>query len=479
MKMNNEIEAFIKDYVIDMAENNAAIFSGAGMSKAAGYVNWPELLRDIAKELSLDVDKEHDLISLAQYHVNERGGKAGIIKKILQEFSEQAEPTQNHEILSRLPINTYWTTNYDKLIESSLTKAFKIVDVKHSQTQLTWAKPKRDVVVYKMHGDVEHPENAILTKQQYEGYFKTHEPFITTLSSDLISKTFLFIGFSFTDPNLDYVLSRLNIQFGENNRQHYCFIKKYSKIDKEDEDLYKYNLRKQELMIGDLKRYRIKALLVDSYEDITSILKEIENRYKKRIVFISGSAEVYGSWDRNTAQVFIHSLSKAIISEGYRVVNGFGWGVGSAVINGALEAVYEKPDRRSEDQLIMKPFPQFKTGNKELKDLWEEYRQRMIPLAGVAIFIFGNKADEKGGVISANGVKREFEIALQHGLIPIPVAATGYVSEEIYQEILKDEKKHFAHLDTIAGIVKELASDKLKPEELIKKIITALQTINK
>ena len=66
-----------------------------------------------------------------------------------------------------------------------------------------------------MHGDVHHPADAIITKEQYESYYKTHEPFVTTLSGDLISKTFLFIGFSFTDPNLDYVLSRLNIQFGE------------------------------------------------------------------------------------------------------------------------------------------------------------------------------------------------------------------------------------------------------------------------
>ena len=49
MKFNREIEAFIKDYVNDLAENNAAIFAGAGMSKSAGYVNWAELLEDIAE----------------------------------------------------------------------------------------------------------------------------------------------------------------------------------------------------------------------------------------------------------------------------------------------------------------------------------------------------------------------------------------------------------------------------------------------
>lgn len=479
MVKNKEIEAFIKDYVNDIAEGNAAVFAGAGMSKAAGYVNWPELLKDIADELNLSVDNEHDLISLAQYHVNERGGKAGIIKKILQEFSEQAEPTINHSIISKLPIHTYWTTNYDKLIESALVKELKIVDVKYTESQLTWAKPKRDVVVYKMHGDVEHPENAILTKQQYESYYKTHQHFITTLSSDLTSKTFLFIGFSFTDPNLDYVLSRLNIQFGENGRQHYCFIKRHTKGKDEDEEISKYKIRKQELMIGDLKRYKIKALLVDDYSDITLILKEIQDRFRMKTVFISGSAEIYGTWDRNQALSFVHSLSKDIISNGYRIVNGFGWGIGSAVINGALEAVYEKPDRRSEEQLIMKPFPQFESGNKKLPELWEEYRQRMISLSGIALFIFGNKNDGNGNVISANGVKREFEISIQHGLIPIPIASTGYIANEIYEEIIKSPEKYYPVTPWITEIIKELKSNTISPEEIIKKVVTIIQTINK
>ena len=222
--MSKEIEAFIRNFINDLAEGNVAVFAGAGLSRNAGYVNWSELLRDIADELGLDVDKEHDLISLAQYHVNEKRGTAGIIKKVLQEFSDKAEPTLNHKILARMPIRSYWTTNYDKLIESSLEDAYKIVDVKYTTNQLNWAKPKRDAVVYKMHGDVDHPDKAILTKQQFQEYYKSHEHFITTLSSELTSKTFLFLGLSFTDPNLDYVLSRLNIQFGEATKNHYTFF---------------------------------------------------------------------------------------------------------------------------------------------------------------------------------------------------------------------------------------------------------------
>lgn len=478
MKSNRDIESFIKEFVKDLAENNVAVFAGAGMSKSAGFVNWADLLRDIATELGLSVDKEHDLISLAQYHVNENRGKARINKKILEEFAQEAEATENHKILARLPVTTFWTTNYDTLIEDSLKAANKVVDIKHQVKQLANTRPKRDVVIYKMHGDVHHPADAIITKEQYESYYKTHESFVTTLSGDLISKTFLFIGFSFTDPNLDYVLSRLNIQFGEDSRQHYCFIKKQSKGN-DDDEIYKYNLRKQELMINDLMRYKIKAILVDEYSDITEILKEIERRYRKKTVFISGSAEEYGAWNRNEAQSFIHSLSRNIVSAGFRIVNGFGWGVGSAVINGALEAVYERPDRYSEDQLIMRPFPQFETGEKKLPDLWEEYRQRMISLAGIAVFIFGNKNDGKGNIISANGVKREFEIAISQGLIPIPIAATGYITRDLFDEVLKAPEQYYNEMEWIIPIIKKLASDNLSAEEIIKNVITIIQTVNK
>ncbi|MBN8836237.1 MAG: SIR2 family protein [Sphingobacteriia bacterium] len=479
MAFSKEIEAFIKDFVSDLLENNVAIFAGAGMSIPAGFVSWSELLREIADELGLSVDKEHDLISLAQYHVNENRGKAKINRKILEEFTEEAQITENHRILARLPITTFWTTNYDTLIEDSLKTANKIVDTKHDVKQLTVTRPKRDVVVYKMHGDVAHPTDAILTKEQYEAYHNSHRPFVTALSGDLISKTFLFIGFSFTDPNLDYVLSRLNIQFGENTRQHYCFIKRKTKGANEDEDLHKYGLRKQELMINDLKRYKIKALLIDDYPDITEVLKEIERRYRKKTVFVSGSAEEYGIWDRNKAQSFIHQLSKKIVGIGFTVVNGFGWGVGSAVINGALEMIYERPDKHSEDQLIMRPFPQFETGAKKLPELWDEYRYKMISLAGIGIFIFGNKKDKDGNIIEANGVKREFDIAFENGLIPIPIGATGYISKTITEEVLKDPGKYYPNNKEIIPVIKELANENLEPDAIIERIIKIILLINK
>ncbi|WP_449544619.1 SIR2 family protein [Lelliottia amnigena] len=478
MGFGREIESFINDFGKDMEEDSVAIFAGAGMSKAQGYVDWKELLSDIAEELGLDINKETDLISLAQYHVNEKGSHSKLTKKIIEEFSEQAEPSDTHSILARLPIKTYWTTNYDILIEDALRLSLKIADVKKDIDDLSNTRPKRDAIIYKMHGDVTAAHRAILYKQQYEQYYKTHAPFITALSGDLVSKTFLFIGFSFTDPNLDYILSRLYTR-DSGKRSHYCFMRDETLVECDNDELKRYNARKQKLRIDDLKRFGIQTLLIDDYSRISEILLEIERKFKKKTIFISGSAEEYGSFDRQSGLNFIHNLSAELIKNRWRIINGFGWGVGSAVINGALDAIYSKPEKFSEDQLVIRPFPQFSSKDKNLGDLWEDYRQRMISIAGIAIFIFGNKKDADEKIINANGVYREFEIAVEHGLIPIPIPITGYISEEITKEIARDPSHYYPGNEWILPIVNSMTDEKITAKKIIDKVVEIILKLNK
>lgn len=479
MKFDNEIEIFIRDFVKDLNEGTASIFAGAGLSIPAGYVNWSDLMSEIAEDLGLDISTETDLVSLAQFHVNENRTRSKINRKILEEFVEDVEETENHKLIARLPVSSIWTTNYDKLIEKAFQNENKVVDVKYSNNQLLTTKPKRDIVVYKMHGDVNHPSEAILTKEQYEDYHRTHEPYINALSGELTTKTFLFIGFSFTDPNLDYVLSRLNFRYREEKRQHYCFVKKHVLKDNNNPDraTLDYNTKKQSLIINDLKRYGIKSLIIEDYNIITEVLKEIENRFKKKTIFISGSAEVYEPIEKNMALGFVHKLSKKIIEQDFRIVNGFGWGIGSSIINGALEAIFSKPSKYSESQLILKPFPQFESGKKKLPELWEEYRQKMISLSGISIFIFGNKkVDDK--IVEANGVIREFEISHSLGNVCIPIAFTEHASKSIYEKILKTPEKYYDNPKKVLPYLEKLADKDTSVTEKINQLIELLKHLN-
>lgn len=461
-----------------LKEKNFAIFAGAGLSKPAGFVNWKELLRSIADDLKLDIDREHDLIAIAQYHINEKGGNRGRINQlIVDEFVREDAVTENHRILARLPIQTYWTTNYDKLIEQTLRDAGKTPDVKITQENLAQNVPNKDTVVYKMHGDISQPQHAVISKDDYEAYNSKRQLFSTTLQGDLISRTFLFIGFSFDDPNIDYILSRIRVLLGENQREHFCFFKKVKKEDFRSKDEFLYAQIKQDLRIKDLRRYSITGIEIDEYSDITEILKTIEDKFKRNSVFISGSAADYGSWDPDKALAFMHDLSKKICSEKFKVISGFGLGIGSAVINGGLEYIFSSNFRHLDENLVLRPFPQGIKDSKKRKELWTKYRNEMLSGAGIAIFVFGNKLNDKGELDLADGVYEEFDIAVKQGIKVIPIGATGFVAEDLWKRIYGDWKKYFASNSALKKSFKAIGDKKSSPAEIMKNVMDIVQIL--
>jgi hypothetical protein len=439
----NPIDLFLTRYVQALADQNAAIFAGAGLSIPAGMVDWKGLLKDIADDIGLDVDKEDDLVTLAQFHVNERGGRHQINQALLNEFSRRASLTENHSILAALPIRTFWTTNYDPLIEQSLRAAGKKPDVKVTVENLATTMHRRDAVVYKMHGDVSLPDKAVITKDDYESYDSTRHLFSMALQGDLVSKTFLFIGFSFSDPNLSYMLSRIRLLLGENRREHYCLLRRVQRGDFDRLADFHYAEAKQRLQVKDLRRYGIIGLLVDRYADYTDILRRIFARYGMARLFISGSAADYAPWSETEARQFIQELARALIQEGFGIVSGFGEGVGTYVVNGILEQLEREGTQLFDDRIVLRPFPLGISNAAERKRKWTAYRTDMMGRAGVAIFLFGNKKDASGNIVTADGVEEEFEIACGRGITPIPVGCTGSMSATLHRRVLDDFNSYF------------------------------------
>jgi hypothetical protein len=430
------IDSFIDTFVQALHDQNAAIFAGAGLSIPAGLVNWKDLLRNIASDIGLDVNKEEDLITVAQFHVNERGGRHRINQALIDEFSSRAKSTDNHKLLAALPIKTYWTTNYDVLIEESLRAAGKNPDVKITVNNLATTSPRRDAIVYKMHGDVSLPDKAILTKDDYESYESTRHLFSTALQGDLVSKMFLFIGFSFNDPNLSYILSRIRILLGENRREHYCLLRRVQRGDFKKSAEFQYARAKQELQVRDLKRYGILGLLVDDYAHYTNVLRRISSRYNMARVFISGSAADYSPWTEGKAQELINAISRGLIHEGFSIVSGFGLSVGPHVLNGVLEQLDAEGTRLLDDRLILRPFPFAISDVAERKRRWTAYRQDMLRHAGVVLFLFGNKGNPAGGVVPADGMEEEFRISVAKRLFVVPVGCTGSMAETLHKKVL-------------------------------------------
>ena len=465
-------EVFIKNYIKALNNGDAAVFAGAGLSASSGCVNWKQLLGEIAEELQLDIEKESDLVAIAQYYYNKNGSNRTRLNDIIKDaFQTGKNPNVNHNILARLPVSTYWTTNYDKLIEKSLENNGKICDVKTCCANLTTTLKGRNVVVYKMHGDVDHPEEAVLIRDDYESYSQEKRPFINALSGDLMTKTFLFIGFSFTDPNFSYICAHLRTHLKGNMREHYCFLEDISRDDYEDESEFEYEKRKLSYFIDDLKRFNIKTILIQEYSEITEILRSIKRIYNSRTVYISGAAAEYEPDGKDAYEKFISKLSGRLICEGYKIVSGYGLGVGSAVISGALTEIYYNQKMSLTDQLILRPFPQ----GADAKKLWETYRQDMISYSGISIFLLGNK-EENGTIVMSNGMRSEYEISKEQGNFLIPIGRTGYMSKELWEDLLR-EKQDEHTFDIYRHDIESLGDSKKALDEIVEIVIEIIKKV--
>lgn len=433
--MPNKAEMLLSGYTDAIHDSAAAIFVGAGLSRPAGMLDWKELLRSCALELGLDVEREHDLVALAQYSLNHRLRDRSHLNKIIQDaFDKPGVLTENHEIITRLPIDTVWTTNYDSVLEDAYKKAGKVVDVKTTDKSIGRTKQGREVTVYKMHGDVARPEEVVICKDDYERYARKHEVFQNSLQGDLVNKTFLFLGFSFADPHLSYMLGHLRALLEDSKRLHYAILRRVNRADfpsgKDGDDEFIYEHNKQSLQTQDLLRYSIETLLIDDYGEVTQVLHAIERCYYARNILVSGSASDYGTFGEARMLDFCRQLGRQLMAEGYNLVSGFGLGIASAVLTGAMEWLYEKDASKIDRRLLLRPFPQIGSSSKP-RGLQQRHRKQMIEKCGTAIFIAGNKP----GMAVADGVLKEYELAktAKKGLIPI--GATGFAAHEIWVKV--------------------------------------------
>lgn len=265
---------------------------------------------------------------------------------------------------------------------------------------------------------------------------KNRQLFSTALQGDLLDNIFLFLRFSFSDPNIGYILSRIGILLGKDQREHFCIMRKIHRSDFSKEKDFIAAQTRQRLQIRDLKRFAIQVHLVEEYEHVTQLLRIIEARVQRKRIFIGGSASTYDPLNEVEAKQFIHDLSKTLVKSGCKIITGFGLGVGDAVINGALDHIFSTKYRSRDRFLAMRPFPQFATGIKKQSEMWAEYRKSMIDEAGIAFFLFGNKV-VNNEIVLADGLQKEFDLALNKGNPVVPVGFTGFSAKMLSTQLAK------------------------------------------
>lgn len=418
----------VERFSSEVEHGQGVLFVGSGISHGSIDVSWGEILRPLLSDINVEIDSNDDLPLMAQYIVNRNTGNRGaLIERVIDLFAVKAACNSVHSLISKLNISTIWTTNYDTLLEKSFPNV--LLDVKVCDDSISKTIKKRVVEIVKIHGCAERSsrDQIVITKEDYEDFFENKPAMAKKLCSDLVSKSFLFIGYGFRDQNIVNVLVKVRQLSNGCTRQHYLITKKVSKEElKKQKDLQV----RQDLWCQELLRYGISVLLIDEYRDLEGILREIIQKSRGSTICVTGSHVVENG---SNVEKFAIELGRRIASvDVFRLMNGQSSGVAACVLRGFLEAcVHNKFDAAARVTFYPNPYAANEkfSNNEDYIPMLKEWRSGMFRSSRVLV-LFG------GGI----GTRAEFELGTEYENIIIPVIVQASERKTaLMQEVLSNK----------------------------------------
>jgi hypothetical protein len=144
------------------------------------------------------------------------GGLAPLTNWLSREF---AAATDDDIVSSRILIeltklelcSIYYTTNYDDFIERALRRMGRNAHVTSSELNISHNRSYAEIV--KFHGDFNAPDQMVLSESQYMDRMRLESPMDFKLRADVLGRAVVFIGYSFRDPNVNYIFHIVNKLF--------------------------------------------------------------------------------------------------------------------------------------------------------------------------------------------------------------------------------------------------------------------------
>ena len=412
-------EDFINAIIANKQENGISAFVGAGLCSDAQMPDWLHLLQPCAEELGVSIDENTDLFKFAQYYANTFGYNKlrKLINKTLNTY--QHDSTLVSSILN-VGFKSIWTTNYDKIIENNIVKLNAFSNTIFDEKDLVNISWQNRINIFKLNGDISNLNNIVITQSDIDNYQNNHALFLTFLKRELVTNTFIFIGYSFNDHIVLSALAEINQYLGESSNTHYTIMKN------KHTDEFK-------MFIEDLeKRYHIKTVLVEEYAEIPLLLDKLKRRILDSNVFISGSFEYLPSAEDTFAYSLCKSLGEKLIDSNYNIVTGFGRNIGYYISGVVTQKIINNNIGNIEERLILRPFAHIMTSEEDT-----QFRKLLISNANSTVYMFGQHL-KNGQPENSRGTLEEYKLAKSMKKIIIPLGVTGYSSREIFNDLKKN-----------------------------------------
>ena len=252
-----------KPLIEKINKNQIVIFVGAGLSMGSGLPSWKQLIINILEEIghkesksqkfkiALDDEIMTPLDILKKIEIHKEYAIEALEKSI--RFYDDKKPTSVHKLLGQISTKII-TTNYDCLLENEHQGFEKIP---YCNTFKVSKISEYEKYIFKIHGDIHEPDKCILFPSQYDKlYSEEEQSSVFELKKIISDKTILFIGFSLSDPHINYVFNFISDLYNGFTPEHYIIT---SEKDKKWPK-------------------KVTPILIDSYLDTEKILLEINKQ---------------------------------------------------------------------------------------------------------------------------------------------------------------------------------------------------------
>jgi len=201
-----------------VAKRECVFFLGSGVSAGAQLPGWNALAHQLADALHVpDSDRSENIdyyLDLAQWYLESDAEEQRPLARIVQDTfgntQGRAEPTLVHYQLLGLPVRYVVTTNYDDLIERCFRALRRYPVQVIDQQDIPHTGAREGSFVVKFHGDADHPDSIILSRDQYETFFRKQPAMALLLEGLLLNQTFFFVGYSLRDPDFRQIHHRIS-----------------------------------------------------------------------------------------------------------------------------------------------------------------------------------------------------------------------------------------------------------------------------
>ncbi|MGO1104485.1 SIR2 family protein [Klebsiella quasipneumoniae] len=186
-------------------DGNLAIFVGAGVSKSSEsktrkIPDWSELMTELRGELGNY--EENDFLKIAQLYFLSFGENV-YYSKIKSLFPSGLNPSKIHKTIFDIRPDFIITTNWDDLLEQTVSENAFFYDVVSSDKDLMKSGLKNKLI--KMHGDFKN-HNIVFKEDDYINYDGNFPLLGNFIKSILSTHVILYVGYSYNDINIKHIL---------------------------------------------------------------------------------------------------------------------------------------------------------------------------------------------------------------------------------------------------------------------------------